>query len=377
VPRPRIKKTMFYAQKLNITNIADRVSRSRSAFDWMKKHKKHVMRNKPISELRKDLVSNDWVVIATGRAKRPHEFLKQKRERFNQPKSTCPFERIIPDVISLYALDGRERRSNWWVEAIPNKYPAFGAGICGTMHKIGPFSWKEGVGFHEVIVTRDHNRSIGEMSDNEVELVVRAYQDRYLALKDADCIKYISIFHNHGRRAGATLSHPHSQLIAIPVIPQDFSKSFGGSHAFYRGHKTCVHCRELSYELKIKDRVIYENDSFMVTAPFASKTAFEMRVYPKRHSSHFENLDSSSRLLFANALRVALSKLHRGLRNPDYNFFLHTAPTDDSESVHYYHWHFEILPKTTIWAGFEIGTGIEISTIAPEVAAKFLRKIKV
>ena len=332
---------------------------------------------KSISELRQDLVSGDWVVIATGRAKRPDEFLKRKRVPFNQLKASCPFEKLHADALSLYSLDGARQKENWWVEVIPNKYPAFSKGICSVFHHRGPYQWTDGVGFHEVVITRDHVRSIGEMSDEEVELLARSYQDRYVALKDDECVEYISIFHNHGRQSGATLSHPHSQIIAIPVIPPDLGRSLRGSVEYFHGHKACIHCFELRYELRAKERIIYANDHFLVLAPYASKTAFEMRIFPKRHGPHFELMSPQERLSFANALRVSLGKLFKGLKNPDYNFFLHTAPTADSQEFEHYHWHLEILPKTAIWAGFEIGTGIEISTIAPESAAEFLKKIKV
>ncbi|MBI2640782.1 MAG: DUF4921 family protein [Candidatus Sungbacteria bacterium] len=329
-------------------------------------------KKKLISELRQDFVSGEWAVIATGRGKRPHDFLKQKREPFRQPKSGCPFEKLPAGVLAAYSLD-----EEWQVGVIPNKYPVFGRGVCSFFHRVGPYQWGEGVGFHEVVITRDHERSIGRMRIEEVELVIRAYQDRYLALRNDDCVEYISIFHNHGKLSGATISHPHSQIIAIPVIPPDVGRSLRGSADFFHENKTCVHCHLLKYELKVRDRVIYENDFFAVLAPFASKTAFEIRIYPKRHEPHFEMILAQERMVLADALRSALAKLFRGLKNPDYNFFLHTAPIADSKEFHHYHWHFEILPKTAIWAGFEIGTGIEISTIAPEKAAEFLRRIKI
>lgn len=332
---------------------------------------------KSVSELRQDLVSGEWVVIATGRAKRPDEFLKIKRPDFQQPKKGCPFENLHKDALVAYSLDGRRGEENWQVQVFPNKYPAFGIGRCAVFNKIGPYKWTDGVGFHEVVATRDHHKSIAEMSDEEVELVIRAYQDRYLAMKDEECVEYISIFHNHGKQAGATLYHPHSQIIAIPVTPPDFSRSLKGSAAHFKGRGSCVHCMELKYEMRVKKRIIYENEHFIATAPYASKTAFEMRIFPKKHSSNFEDIRKKDGMYLANALRVSLAKLFKGLKNPDYNFFLHTAPTSDGGKFSYYHWHFEILPKTAIWAGFEIGTGIEISTIAPETAADFLRKIKV
>jgi UDPglucose--hexose-1-phosphate uridylyltransferase len=332
---------------------------------------------KNISELRQDLVSGDWVVIATGRAKRPHDFSREKRPIFVQPKSSCPFEALHKNALVLYSLDGERQKENWWVEVIPNKFPAFGSGKCQVTRPKGPYQWSDGVGFHEVVVTRDHTRSLALMTDEEAELVVRSYQDRFLALRDEKCVKYISVFHNHGAAAGASVSHPHSQIIALPVIPPDISKSIEGSARYFLKNKACAHCTLLKYELRAKDRVVFENKGYVVLAPFASKTAFELRIYPKRHAAHFADMDASERLLFANALRTALAKQSSGLKNPDYNFFLHTAPVGDVKKYNHYHWHFEILPKTAIWAGFEIGTGIEISTIAPESAAKFLKSIKV
>lgn len=333
---------------------------------------------KSVSELRQDIVSGDWVVIATGRAKRPDEFLKSRRETFKQPQAACPFEKLLKNPLLAYSPDGVENRKSWWVQAAPNKYPAFAEhGVCALYHKEGPYQRTDGVGFHEVVVTRDHERSLALMSDAEAELVMRVYQERYLALKEDGCVEYISLFHNHGRQAGATIAHPHSQIIAVPVIPPDISRSLRGSASYFYKHKACVHCAVLEYELEKKERIVYENEFFAVLAPYASKTAFEMRLFPKGHAPHFEELDPSGRMALANALRSALAKLHKGLNNPDYNFFLHTAPTGDSQEFHHYHWHFEIVPKTAIWAGFEIGTGIEISTIAPEKAAEFLRKIKV
>lgn len=336
-----------------------------------------VSKEKLISELRQDIVSGDWVVIATGRAKRPHEFLKQKSPFFGQPKKTCPFEKLHEDDLSVYSLDGERGKDNWWVEVIPNKYPAFGSGVCSLFHRVGPYQWTEGVGFHEVVVTRNHQRSIAEMSTEEVEIILRAYQDRYLIIKKDECVRYISILHNHGRLSGATISHPHSQIIAIPVIPPDVGRSIKGSASYFHQHKTCIHCLILKYELKAGKHVICENEDFVAIVPFASKTAFEIRIFPKKHRPYFEETETGERMYLAEVLRLSLAKLFKGLKNPDYNFFLHTAPIGSSQEFHHYHWHFEILPKTAIWGGFEIGTGIEISAISPEAAAKFLRETKI
>lgn len=330
------------------------------------------------SELRQDIVSGDWVAIATARARRPHAFLEKDRARFSQPKSACPFETLHADFLLVYARDGSAANSTaWWVQAIPNKYPAFGTGQCAVFYNIGPYQWTPGVGFHEVVVTRDHTRSIAAMSHDEVRQIIRVYQERAAAMHSDPCVKYISIFHNHGRAAGASISHPHSQMIALPVIPPDVMRSIRGSSEYLRMHHACAHCVMIGYERESGTRIIYENDHCVVIAPYASKTAFEMRIFPKKHHARFEEIILDEDASLADALRVSLAKLSKGLGNPDYNFFIHTAPVAPAKEVSHYHWHLEIVPKTAIWAGFEIGTGIEISTITPEATAHFLRKIKV
>ncbi len=341
---------------------------------------------KNISELRQDLVSGDWVVIATGRGRRPHDFAKNRARQSPKTKDACPFEGLV-DTALYVSLKNSEihtisqksyelLKRDWFLQVIPNKYPAFGKGLCSVSRKNGPYSEEDGVGFHDVVVTRDHNRSIASMKTEEVAMIIRAYRDRYLQLKDSDCIEYVSIFHNHGPEAGASIAHPHSQIIGIPVIPPDVGRSIAGSAQYFKKNKRCVHCVMVAFERKAKVRIIYENDLFIAFAPYASRTAFEIRIFPKKHSSLFEAIHNNAVKDFADVVRICLVKLYKGLGDPPYNFFIHTAPASDSRMFEHYHWHMEILPKTAIWAGFELGTGIDISSIAPEKAAAFLRKIQ-
>ncbi|RJQ14615.1 DUF4931 domain-containing protein [Candidatus Parcubacteria bacterium] len=330
------------------------------------------LKEKP-SELRQDMVSQDWVVIATGRARRPHFFKSQTRTKFSLPKSKCPFDNLKqagnPEPIAIYKAPHGQ---NWFIQVLPNKFPAFSYGVCPVVKKSGPYSWLEGVGFHEVIVTKDHDRQIAKFSDEEMNLVLRAYQERYLALKNDPCTEYVLIFHNHGFEAGASIPHPHSQLVGMPVAPPDVVNSLRGSQRYLKQHKACVHCAMIKWELKFKKRIVAENDTAVAFCPFASRRAFEIRVFPKNHSSHFELISEKERLGFAQVLRKALKSLFGGLNDPAYNFFIHTTPTKQKDR--HYHWHLEILPVTSTWGGVEFGTGIEISTITPEEAAKYLRK---
>lgn len=333
---------------------------------------KKKIKSKFPSELRMDLVSNDWVVVATGRARRPSSFAKQeKKKKTSVPKSKCPFcqHENIKDVITRREDDN----GSWFVISIPNKYPAFSGGDDLSQRKEGPNRIMNGFGYHEVIVTADHKRSMAEFSLKEMMMVVDVYQARYLDLMNKKFIKYISIFHNHGKEAGASVAHPHSQLMAIPVIDPDLRRSLDGAEAFYVSQGECVYCAMINWDIKDGRRVIYENEKFVVLCPFASQIAFEVRVYPKEHQPYFEKITEDEKKLFAEALQIALSKIYKGLGDPAYNFYIHTSPSDEGNYDHY-HWHLNILPKTATWAGFELGAGIEISTIEPEKAAEFLRK---
>jgi len=322
------------------------------------------------SELRMDLVSNDWVVIATGRARRPESFAKHKQER-TVPPSQCPFcqeENIKEKIARRDKEDG-----SWFIISIPNKFPAFSKGDNLGERKEGPNRIMNGLGFHEVIITADHQRQMAQFNKEEMLMVTDFYQARYLDLMNRKFIKYISIFHNHGQEAGASVAHPHSQLLAIPVIDPDLRSSLDGAEAFYRSQGECVYCTMINWDIKDGQRIIYENDKFVVLCPFAPQVSFEVRVYPKDHQPYFERMTEVEKGLFAEALREALSKIYQGLKDPSYNFYIHTAPSDEGSYDHY-HWHLNILPKTAIWAGFELGAGVEISTIEPEKAAEFLRK---
>ena len=316
-------------------------------------------KEKSPSELRMDLVSNDWVVIATGRARRPETFAQQERIKDDVSSRKCPFCKL--------------KFSGKLVISHPNDFPAFTPADDLNERKQGPNRIMNGVGYHEVIITADHKKQIAHFSSGEVKIVIDLYQKRYLELMNKKFIKYISIFHNHGREAGSSIAHPHSQLLAIPVVDPDLRSSLDGAEAFYRSQGKCVYCTMIEWELQDKKRIIYENEKFLVVCPFAAQVSFEVRVYPKEHQPYFEKMTEEEKEFFADAMQKGLNKLYKGLKDPAYNFYFHTAPCDMG-NYDQYHWHLNILPKTNIWAGFELGAGIEISTIEPEKATEFLRE---
>ncbi len=329
------------------------------------------------SELRLDKTSKDWVVIATGRAKRPEMFKKERRKGKKVPKGECPFCNLSEQESPVLAYSkGKKMDKNnpkgWTTISIPNKYPAFvPSKTLNRKEENGFFETMNAVGFHEVIVTSDHEKSLALLPKEHVKEVIDVYVDRYRNLIKKKLVNYVAIFHNHGAEAGASIYHPHSQLIALPLIDPDLKDALARARK-YKKTKDCIYCRLNEWELKKGERIVYQNEDFIAVCPFASKAAFQVIISPKKHLAFFEKITEREKTNLADVFKVVLAKLHKGLGDPAYNFYLHSAPSDGSDHS-YYHWHWTILPKTSIWAGFELGVGIEISTIEPEKATEYLR----
>ena len=328
------------------------------------------------SELRMDMVGGDWVVIATGRAKRPETFKQEKRTEKKTSKKDCPFcnlsEKEKPTLI--FNRGKKVNSGPWTTIVVPNKYPAFL--FCPELNEEteGIFHKKmNAVGFHEVVITREHKKHIANFSKERAKELIDVYQQRYLDLMNKKFVNHISIFHNYGKEAGATMAHPHSQIITTPLIDIDLRGALDRSKNYYKKEGKCIYCQMNEWEKKVGKRIIFENKNFQAICPFASRTAFEVIISPKKHSAYFEKIEEEEKWDLAESFRITLNKIYKGLRDPAYNFYLHTAPADGKKHD-YYHWHWTILPKTSVPAGFELGTGIEISTIEPEKAAEYLKK---
>lgn len=322
------------------------------------------------SELRQDIVTGDWVLIATGRAKRPDAFVHA--DRIASRDEFDPFENPEESGQEKDVLIYRRDDGDWSVRVIPNKYPAFSRGRSVKELSEGPYFSMNGVGYHEIVITRDARRSLPLLETWQVAEVIDAYRERYLALMNRKSVNYIQVIHNHGKEAGASLSHPHSQLMAIPVISPYIKLELDGAENYYRSNKEKVYSVIAEYEEKQGKRVVYENEHFIAFCPFASRGAFEIMILGKRPNPYFERITDEEQFACAEVLQKALQAIYAGLNDPAYNFYIHSAPCDGREYPHY-QWHIEILPHTATWGGFELSTGIEISTIEPEVAAEYLR----
>jgi UDPglucose--hexose-1-phosphate uridylyltransferase len=234
-----------------------------------------------------------------------------------------------------------------------------------------------GVGAHEVIIeTPEHNLHPAIMSPGQLSSVLWMYRERYRDLDRDERFKYLLLFRNHGRTAGAYLSHPHSQLIALPIVPKRAVEELEGSQQYFAREGRCAYCDILRQEQSEVVRLVCENDEFVAFSPFAAWCPFELWILPKRHVASFGELSDGQILPLAEILRQVLGRLHTCLSNPPYNYIIHTAPYENKVG-HFYHWHIEVIPRLAQVAGFEWGSGFYINAVPPEDAARYLRDASV
>jgi len=334
-----------------------------------------------LPQLRKDLITGDWVIIATERAKRPDKFRGVPQSKpVEANNDTCPFcagnEGMTPREV--YALDsGKKRKPNsegWQVRVVPNKFPALIPEVDLQSGKEGLYRTMTGFGVHEVIIASPrHICDIALLSPPEIMAMLDAYQNRINELKADDRIQSIIIMHNQGREAGASLDHIHSQLFGLPFIPPVLGKELEGTINYFNRNKKCAMCDMLKFESREAKRVVYQNRHFMVLQPFASGSPYQTWIVPRTHCSNFEYIDGPQKKSLASCLKLVLDFFYRELGNPAFNYYIHTSPSAIDAS-HYYHWHLEFLPKLTIKAGFEMGTGVNINITTPESTAEYMRE---
>ncbi len=328
-------------------------------------------------ELRTDPISGRWVITATERAARPTDFKAAPVEMNDQER--CPFcpgreDRTPPEVFAIREPGAGPNTPGWHVRVVSNKFPALRIEGETTRSKVGIYTRMDGVGAHEVIIeTTEHHTHLGLLAVPHVAAVIAAYLQRYRDLDGDERFQYALLFRNHGRAAGASLSHPHSQLIALPAIPKRAAEELETAERYFGRNAICVFCHMLRQELESKDRVVYENDRFVAIQPYAARFPFETWLLPKEHKASFGDVTETDLTSLAQALQTTLRALHTCLNNPPYNYIVHTAPYID-HAGHFYHWHLEIMPRLTEVAGFEWGSGFYINPVVPEHAARFLRE---
>ena len=332
-----------------------------------------------MSEFRQDPLSGRWVIVGGQRADRPNEF---HEEATRCTQASCPFcagnEAETPAAVATYPADS----SAWQVRVVPNLYPAVtttsesplpgnSAGSRPSPHVA--FGQRDGFGQHEVIIESPrHVASLTELTPAEARLVLMAYRDRIAELRQSGNFKYVQIFKNVGAAAGASIEHAHSQLIALPDVPDVIQQEVARSRDHFKQSGDSLLAQLASDELAAAERMVSQSPRFVAICPFASRFPFEVWVLPRRQQSSFESVQDGEAGELSLFLQEVIGRIESAVGCVAYNYFLHTEPFDTFEDDHY-HWHIEIFPRITKAAGFEWATGIFINPCLPESAAAALR----
>jgi UDPglucose--hexose-1-phosphate uridylyltransferase len=338
-------------------------------------------------ELRLDPLIKRWVIISTERTRRPNDFAIHS-DQIVEPKID-PFaegnENLTPPEI--YAIRSPGSKANgpgWKMRVIPNKFPALR--VEGTLEKDGEgiYDRMSGIGAHEVVVeTPKNDQQLEEQSIDNIAAIIETYRLRMTDLLKDIRFRYILVFKNFGRDAGATMSHPHSQIIATPVTPKVVKEKLLGAQEYFEQKERSIFADVLKQELKDGKRIVYQNAAFVCFAPYASRFPFELCIMPRRQLADFYKIEQQEILQLADILKISLLKLRRGLNQPQYNFIIHTAPARFTKKDYWttldqdFRWHIELTPRLTQIAGFEVGTGFYVNPVSPEDAAQFLKEVEV
>jgi UDPglucose--hexose-1-phosphate uridylyltransferase len=329
-------------------------------------------------ELRRDPISDRWIIVASERADRPDAFLPQEPEA---PPAFDPLaegneDKTPTEIASVREPGTHPGKPGWRVRVVPNKYPALK--VEGQLEKrgIGVYDRMQGIGAHEIIIEAPQTvRSFTGLPDRHVQEILGMYRDRLQDLAKDVRLQYGMLFKNVGRLAGATLYHTHSQLIAMPIVPRAVRLKQQLMEQHYEHRERCLMCDMIAQELEQQVRIVMDSGTFVAFTPYASRFPFELWVMPKPHITHYETLHEGGLEELAFLLKRTLWKLEKGLAQPAYNYMLFTAPFRSAANEHF-HWHLEITPRLTRVAGFEWGTGFYINPVPPEDAAEFLRNVK-
>ncbi len=324
-------------------------------------------------ELRQNLATKQWVIIATERARRPQQLLETYRpltEEHPEYDPSCPFcpgkEEIEREIMRVPA--GGE----WQIRVVLNKYPALRKEGERIRSFDGVHRRVSGVGHHEVVIESPrHNLCPALDTPQHLSMTLQTLQSRCCELSRDGRIEHIICFQNHGERAGTSLLHPHSQIIALPVVPYEVRMRAEEARRYFDDTGMCVFCQMLHDELRSSERIIAENASFVAFILYAALSPFHMWIMPRRHEASFLRADLTELADLGDILRRVLRKLYRGLHDPDYNYIIRTAPLRDP-GHEYLHWYLTVVPRVTRAAGFELGSGMFINTMLPEDAAAFL-----
>jgi len=343
------------------------------------------------------IVPTESVLVATARGMRPKKAEELAPRDTRRHVETCPFCRGNEHKTPPLILSWPPESGDWQIRMVENLYPVLGDDREQTGFNFGLQQSIDGYGRHEVIIDHcDHGIAIHEMAESHLAALFGVYQARMRQLFDSDeRLKYVLVFKNFGPAAGASIPHTHSQIIAMPVVPENVEAEVRNSAAHYAKHHQCIFCalidEALTFEATIYDRnsgavrrrvnvgqyVVERGEKFIAIKPFASRYEWEVHILPLQHQAEFLELKADDLPDLARVLKRTMARLDAVIGGAQYNFFLHSVPHDSETGANApsYHWHLEICPRTSIPTGFELGSGLFVNTINPEQAAEKLRAV--
>lgn len=327
------------------------------------------------SEVRQNKTTGEWVIYAPSRRQRPEDFLEEEATQMSVPEygEECPFcagnEEMLPRI--TLEMPGPEREQ-WQARVVPNKFPALTPDGQHERERRGIYVSMPGYGHHEVIIESPrHNRTIMDATVSDMEVIVETYHRRYVTLMAEHENMMAILFRNHGSRSGASLIHPHSQLVVTGVVPRHVRWREDVAERYFDRWGCCVFCDILGFEEEEGRRVIAGNDSFLAIVPFAAEVPFEIWIVPRRHRADFSSINDVEKADFAAALHEVLTRLYTRLDDPDYNYVINGAAQYRADEPHL-HWFLRVRTRLVTRAGFEIGSGMTINPSLPEADADFL-----
>lgn len=328
-----------------------------------------------MNEIRQNKATKQWVIYAPARRKRPQDFQERHNERKQLPilDKECPFCPGNEHTLSSIIMETPRASQNCWqTRVILNKFPALTPDSDTSRFTQGIYLAMPGYGQHEVIIeSPEHNRDIAQMSIAEVSTLIETYHKRYVDLMKAHENMIAVIFRNRGTQAGASLNHPHSQIIVTGIVPHHVRWREEEAQRYFDECGRCVYCDILAFEMQDRRRVILENQSFLAFVPFAAEVPFEVWIMPKRHQADFSQISNEEKSDLAQALHDILARLYTKLEDPDYNYVINTAARYKAYEPQL-HWYLQIWPRLTTQSGFELGAGMTVNPSIPEEDANFL-----
>ncbi|NND76154.1 MAG: galactose-1-phosphate uridylyltransferase [Ilumatobacter sp.] len=323
-----------------------------------------------MSQMRLNPLNGRWVTIVAERAKRPSDFAPRDRREDMDSDRLCPFcpgnEEETPPALETTEADG-----TWSMRVVPNRYPAFDGDDGFAVHNLGPvFVQAEASGIHEVFVyTPQHDGGLDELDDQHAADLMFALKRRFTDHSDIAQVRYTQAIVNHGREAGASIAHPHGQILGLPFVPGEVLDE---ERAFARFAGGCLLCTTIEAELAADERVVLATDDVVVITPYWSGSPYELLIIPRVHEPHLPDADDDSLVAVGQALRDSIAHLNAAIGDIAFNLGFHTAPHQHTGQ---YHWHAHVWPNLVTQAGFERGTGVMINVVPPEQACSTLRSV--